>query len=311
MDPLSEVLSLLPIRHSVVAGLKAGGSWAIDFPAPDGIKFNAIVHGGCWLRVDGVDLPIRLQDGDGFLLTCRRAFSLCSDPRLPTIPADTVYRHAVNGIASCGNADAFFLIGGRFAFGKEAALLLESLPPVAVVRSGSDQAATLNWALHCLARELATPSPGHAMLIQHLGQIMLVQVLRVFLAQAGPHDGWLSAIADPRLGAAIQAIHADPARRWTVQGLADIAALSRSAFAAHFSKRVGMPPLEYVLRWRMQLAAKALRGRRASISSVAQQLGYDSDSAFSHAFKRIMACSPRAYRQRSRWQADVDPMAAT
>ncbi|MBY4674889.1 cupin domain-containing protein [Burkholderia multivorans] len=113
MDPLSEVLSLLSTQSSVFAGLKAGGDWAIDFPPPDGIKFNAIVEGACWLTVEGVEQPIRLETGDCFLLSRKRAFSLRSDLTLPAIRSDEIYRHAVNGIARCGTADVFFLIGGR------------------------------------------------------------------------------------------------------------------------------------------------------------------------------------------------------
>lgn len=300
MDPLSEVLSLLNAQDSVFAGLKAGGNWAIDFPPPDGIKFNAIVDGACWLTVDGVEKPIRLESGDCFLLPRKRTFSLCSDLSLPAIHSDEIYCHAVNGIARCGTADAFFLIGGRFAFGEEANLLFNGLPPVAVIKSGSDQASVLSWALHRLAHELSTPSPGGSVVVQHLGHIMLVQVLRLYLEQEGnAMPSWLLAVSDPRISTAIQAIHADPACSWTVKDLARIAGMSRSTFALHFKQKAGITPLEYVSHWRMQQAARLLKANHATISSLAQKLGYDSDSAFSHAFKRIMKCSPREYREKS------------
>ena len=92
-------------------------------------------RGACWLSVEGVAQAIRLERGDCFLLSRRRTFSLRSDPGLPAVPADQVYRHAVQGIARCGTADGFFLIGGRFAFGEAAGLLVDGLPPVAVVRA--------------------------------------------------------------------------------------------------------------------------------------------------------------------------------
>lgn len=299
MDPLSEVLSLLSTQSSVFAGLKAGGNWAIDFPPPDGIKFNAIVEGACWLTVEGVKQPIRLETGDCFLLSRKRAFSLRSDLTLPAIHSDAIYRHAVNGVAHCGTSDAFFLIGGRFAFGEEAGLLFDGLPPVAVIKGGSDQASVLNWALQRIAHELATPSPGNSIVVQHLGHIMLVQVLRIYLTQEGNSTpSWLQAISDPRIGAAIQAIHADPAHCWTVEDLAKIAGVSRSTLALRFKQKAGVAPLEYVSRWRMQLATRSLKANHTTISSIAQKLGYDSDSAFSHAFKRIMKCSPREYREK-------------
>jgi len=299
MDPLSEVLSLLNTQSSYFAGLKAGGEWAIDFPPPDGIKFNAVVEGQCWLAVEGVAAPIHLEAGDCFLLSRQRAFSLRSEPSLRAVASEEVYRHAVNGIARCGSADAFFLIGGRFAFGEEAGLLCDGLPAVALIKSDSDQASVLRWALQRLAHELSNPSPGNAIVVQHLGHIMLVQVLRIYLAQEGTGAPcWLLAVSDPRVGAAIQAIHAEPARRWTLEALADVAGVSRSTLALHFKQKAGVAPLEYVLRWRMQLAGRSLRKGRATISSIAQDLGYDSDSAFSNAFKRVMHCSPREYREK-------------
>ncbi len=299
MDPLSEILSILSTQYSFFAGLKAGGDWAIDFPPPDGIKFNAVVEGACWLTVEGVEQPIRLEVGDCFLLSRKRAFSLRSDLLLSAIRSDEIYRHAVNGIAHCGTADAFFLIGGRFAFGEEVHFLFDELPPVAVIKSGSAQASVLSWALQCLAHELATPSPGNAIVVQHLGHIMLVQVLRMHLAQKGNSTpSWLFAIFDPRIGAVIKAIHADPARPWMVEDLAKVAGVSRSTLALRFKQKAGITPLEYVSRWRMQLATQLLKSHHTTISSIAQKLGYDSDSAFSHAFKRTMKCSPREYREK-------------
>ncbi|MBD1554451.1 AraC family transcriptional regulator [Pseudomonas typographi] len=299
MDPLSEMLALLGTQSSVFAGLKAGGPWALDFPPPEGIKFNAVVHGTCELSVDGEQQPIPLKAGDCFLLSRQRAFSLGSDLALPAVNCETVYRHAVNGIAHCGNAGEFFLIGGRFAFGEEAALLFDALPAVAVIKHGSEQASVLRWALERLAHELTQPSPGSSLMVQHFGHIMLVQVLRIYLAQeaSGP-PSWLLALSDPRLGSVLQAIHAAPARRWTVEDLAQVAGVSRSTLALKFKQKAGASPLEYVLRWRMQLATRALRNSQVTISSIAQKLGYDSDSAFSNAFKRIMNCSPREYRKR-------------
>jgi AraC-like DNA-binding protein len=138
---------------------------------------------------------------------------------------------------------------------------------------------------------------GHHVIVQHLGQIMLVQALRMYLAQQ-PHlyPSWLQAISDPRIGPVMQAIHQHPAQSWTVAALAQIAGLSRSSFALRFKQKAGMPPLTYVARWRILLALGLLRANHSTISTIAQQLGYDSDSAFSHAFKRMLHCSPRDYR---------------
>ncbi len=298
MDPLSEVLSPLSSQNAFFGGLKAGGDWAVHFPALQGGKFNAVVRGGCWLAAEGLAAPLRLEAGDCLLLTRSLPVTVGSDLSLPALDADAIYFQAKNGVATCGEGETCLFIGGRFAFGEEVELLFGALPALMVIRGGKEEAAVLQWALQRLADELLTPSPGRALMIHHLGHIMLTQALRIYLAEHG--DGtssWLSALFEPRIGAAIQAIHAEPARRWTVAALAAKAGVSRSTLALRFKQKAGMAPLEYVLYWRMLLAARALRNGHATVSSIAQSLGYDSDSAFSNAFKRVMHCSPRNYRK--------------
>ncbi|MBN3788046.1 AraC family transcriptional regulator [Burkholderia sp. Ac-20353] len=297
MDPLSEVLSLLETRSSYFTGLRAGGDWAIDIPPPDGIKFNAVVDGSCWLAVDGAGPPARLEAGDCFLLAAPRRFVLASDLAVPPVAATDVYREMQDGIARYGAPENCFLVGGRFTFEDNAHLLLGSLPPVVIVSGRSEPATVLRWALQRLASEFGAPSLGASLMVRHLAHMMLVQILRVH-AETHAHNetGWLAAFTDSRIATGITAIHAEPARRWTVDDLAARCNVSRSTFAARFKQRMGFGPLEYVLRWRMQLAMRALRQSDAAVSAVAQSLGYDSDSAFSHAFKRIVGCSPREFR---------------
>lgn len=297
MDPLSSVLSTLQPRSALFAGLQAGRDWALSFPPPEGIKFNAVVEGRCWLSVAGLADAVALDAGDCFLLTQPLAFALASDPRLPTTPAAPLYAVAPAGIARHGSADAFFLVGGRFTFATNARLLFEGLPPVIVIRQDSEPASLLRWALPLLARELAQPAPGSELTVQQLGQLMLVQALRLHLGdtqQSFPN--WLRVLADSQLAPAIQAIHADPARRWTVAELAATARMSRSTLALKFKLSAGLGPLEYLTRWRMLLATTALTHGQQTISAIAAQLGYLSDSAFSHAFRRVLGQSPRAYR---------------
>ncbi len=161
----------------------------------------------------------------------------------------------------------FFLIGGRFSFGDEAAILLDCLPPLLHVRGDTDQASVLHWALQRLAQELQATAPGAALMTRHLGHMMLLQMLRQYLAAQASHPaGWLFALADPRLRAAIEAMHAQPAQRWTLQQLAAVAGQSRSAFALHFKNRVGVTPLDYLLRWRMRLATRRLKDSGAPIA---------------------------------------------
>ncbi len=299
VDPLSDVLALLKPKSYVSLGLDAGRDWAIDFPPPQGIKFNAVLSGGCWLEVDGAE-PVRLEEGDCFLLTQSRPFRMASDRGLPAIPADEIYAHARDGVATCNGGGAFFLVGSRFGFsGAGAGLLLGILPPVVPVSARSDQASVLRFAIDQMARELRGRHPGGFLMTEHLAHIMLAQILRLYLAAPDTEGtGWLFALADRQIGMAIGAMHAEPARHWTLQQLAAMTGMSRSSFAERFKQKVGAAPMDYLTRWRMMLAGERLANGSEPIGKIALSLGYESESAFSTAFKRVMARSPRQYGRR-------------
>jgi len=298
LDPLSQVLSLLSTRHSFFAGVRAGGAWAVRFPPPAGLKFHAVLQGSCWLSIDGVQGWREVQAGDCYLITRPHAYTLASHPGVAPLDGPAVFATAVNGVLTLGAGDEFFLVGGRFDFSDDVGLLLAGLPPLVLLDRSTPQAEVLQWSLQLLGQELSQPGAGTALVIQNLAHMMLVQFLRLYLASEAPiSPGWLSAQADATVRPAVQAIHAHPQRRWTVESLAGFASVSRSTFAQRFKQAMGMAPLEYVLRWRMLLAARELRQADATISSIAERLGYDSDSAFSSAFKRVMSCSPKRYRE--------------
>ncbi|OWO92267.1 AraC family transcriptional regulator [Rhizobium esperanzae] len=295
-DPLSDVLALLKPRSYVSVGLDAGLDWAIDFPPPEGIKFNAVLSGTCWLELNGAE-PILLEKGDCFLLTQGRPFRMMSDRSLPTIPANDIYAHAKDGVAICNGGGEFFLVGSRFAFsGAGSDLLVSILPPVVHIREKSDQASILRFAIDQMARELREQHPGGFLMAEHLAHIMLMQILRLYLTAPNTQaTGWLFALADRQIGKAIVAMHAEPARRWTLQQLAGITGMSRSSFAERFKKKVGAAPMDYLTRWRMMLACDRLANESGPISTIALSLGYESEAAFSTAFRRVMARSPRQY----------------
>lgn len=297
MDPLSDVLSLLEPRSYVSASLDAGGDWSIQFPQHEGIKFNAVVAGECWLAVAGVPDTVCLKAGDCFLLLSGRPFRLASDLTLMPIDADTLFSSArEGGVVSCNGGGDFLLVGSRFALaGDHADILLGVLPPIVHIRKESDQAA-LRWLLERMMQELRDRQPGGLLVAQHLAHMMLVQALRLYLAEGlSGGVGWFFALADPQIGAAISAMHENPAHRWTLQKLAEHTCLSRSSFALKFKQMVGATLMEYLTRWRMLLAGDRLTNASDSIFEIALSLGYESESAFSTAFKRVMGCSPRQY----------------
>jgi AraC-like DNA-binding protein len=297
MDPLSDVLSLLKPRSSVSAGFDAGGDWSVAFTGNVGIKCYAVASGQCWLAVDGVAEAVHLNAGDCFLLPGGRPFRLTSDVALAPIDSTHVFPPAqAGGVVTWNGGGGLFLVGSRFTLtGAHANMLLAMLPPIVHIRKKTDQAA-LRWSIERMMQELHEGQPGSYLMAQHLAHMMLVQALRVHMAQ-GPDGGvgWFFALADKQMGAAITALHADPARRWTLQALAERACMSRSAFALKFKATVGASPMDYLTRWRMLLGGDRLAHTSDSLSAIALSLGYESESAFSTAFKRVMGCSPRRY----------------
>lgn len=296
MDPLSEVLALLKPERYLARSFENSGDWCIRFPAHGGIKCYAVLRGGCWLAVDGVPDAVRLEAGDCFLLPGGRPFRLASDLALPAVEAEVhrAQKAERGGVMPGGNPVA--MVGSSFALsGPQARLLLGALPPTLHLEQASEQAA-LRWAIERMEQELRDALPGGSLLAEHLAHMMLLQALRLHLSQAGGSGvGWLGALADRKMSAAIGAMHADPAHRWTVGELAGRVGLSRSTFAARFKATVGEAPLEYLTRWRMLLAADRLGRGGEPVSRIALSLGYESESAFSTAFKRVMGCAPRRY----------------
>ena len=300
MDPLSDVLSLLKPRSSLSSGLDAGGAWSIQFSPPVLVKCYAVVSGQCWLAVEGVPDALLLKAGECFLLPGGRPFRLASDLSLPPVDSSSVFPPArAGGVVTVGGGGSFFLVGSRFTLGGHTDLLLGMLPPVVHFSSEGDRAA-MRWLVERMQQEVRGQQPGGDLVAQHLAHMMLIQALRLYLAH-GPHErdaggvGWLFALGDRQLGAAIENIHAEPAGHWTVQALAERAGMSRSAFAQRFKAMVGTSPMAYLTRWRMVLAAERLSRPGEPVSVIALSLGYESESAFSTAFKRVMGRSPRQH----------------
>jgi len=297
MDPLSDVLSLLVPRSYGAGGFDMGGQWSIHFPQHPGFKCYAVVTGQCWLSMQGVPEALPLTAGDCFLLPQGRPFRLASDLQLPPILYSSLPR--VGGIASNDGGGDCFIVGGHFALtDRHASILLSVLSPIVHVREEADKVA-LRWSLERMSHELRERQAGALLVAQHLSHIILVQALRLHIAEgSGAGVGWLFALADKQISAAITAVHNDPGHRWTLQMLAEQAGMSRSGFALRFRELVGETPMDYVTRWRMLVAVDRMSASNEPVSVVARSLGYVSESSFSTAFKRVMGCSPRQYSRR-------------
>jgi hypothetical protein len=206
MDPLSDVLSLLKLRSYMCGGFDHGGDWSVQFEKHSGIKCYALVSGQCWLSVEGVPGPVHLEAGDCFLLPSGRPFRLATDLALAPVDVHSIFQLPANGaIRTLNGGGGCFGIGGHFALeGDHAGMLLGALPPIVHLRKESDKAA-MRWSIQRLMEELVEPQPGGLLMAQHLAQMMLVQALRLHLAEGSSGGvGWLFALADPRMRAAIQ-----------------------------------------------------------------------------------------------------------
>ncbi|NMO54600.1 AraC family transcriptional regulator [Actinoplanes sp. TBRC 11911] len=259
-----------------------------------------MLRGHMWLNTGGAE-PLLLRAGDCYLLTSGDAYAVGSDPDRPADDGmavfeaawpDTVYHNVAPGVP--GETSA---ISGALAFDETtAALLVEHLPAVSAIRSGTPAAAALRPVLEMLAQETSTDIPGTGAMRDHLTHILFVQTLRAVLTGAGTPTGWLRALGDERLRPALALMHRHPAEPWTLPKLAAAAGMSRSTFAQRFKDTVGLAPLDYLARWRVQSAARLLRATDRTISSVAKEFGFGTENSFIRTFKRVTGQSPARYR---------------
>jgi AraC-like DNA-binding protein len=298
-DQLSDVFDLIEVRGLVTGGFAVRGDWFCAYDVEDPLKMVAVVCGNLRLTTDGVE-PIDLRPGDVAILNHRTHMLLEGGPgsgpatRLdPEASGEAFVR--VDG-AGCGTADV--IIGGHVDVNPMGeALLAQALPPVGHVRASAAEATNLHAILNRVLDEVTGHRVGSAFAIQQQGQLLLLEVLRAYLAQAGElPPGWLRLLTDERLRPAVTSMHDEPGKPWRLDELARVAAMSRTSFAERFRTVSGVPPLTYLNNWRMQLARHALRDSDTRVGPLAFRLGYTSESAFSNAFKREVGMSPLRYR---------------
>jgi AraC-like DNA-binding protein len=295
-DPLSDFIELLK-PQSVACGAVDTGEAHLSFPEHRGIKCHSLMVGEAWLDLEGVAEPIRLTAGDIFLLPHGHRYSLATDLHLA--PVD--YREALAGrfpgqlLRYNGGGRATIMSVAFTVDIRNAEMLLKLLPPFVHLHGDGDRL-SLDQSMHQMMRELAEPRPGSRLIVEQLTTVMLAQVLRAYLAQEGQgRVGWLFALADHQIGISIGAMHTNPAYHWTLQDLAKRAGMGRTSFANRFKNSVGFTPMDYLTRLRMLLASNMLSTSNDPVSVVAEAVGYESESAFSHAFKRYSGYAPRRY----------------
>lgn len=290
IDPLAQMIALLRPSASFSKLVTAKGRWAVR-PPGEGPFYAALLEGDLELSVAGQP-PVRLGAGDFVLIPAGDAFTVTSrtPPQGGQLMEPTEIAPGVFHLGAPGEPDTRMLIG-YCAFGAEDAALLVSLLPRLVIVHGERRLTTL---VELLREEARAGRPGREAVLARLLEVLLIEALRSTTGSSAA-PGLLRGLADDRLAAALRRMHAEPARDWTIGELARAAALSRSTFFDRFRREVGVAPMEYLLGWRMTLAKDLLRGRDATVSEVAQRVGYSSSSTFSVAFTRQVGTSPTAY----------------
>ena len=310
MDPLSDVLSMLKVTSLLSSRFEARGGWALRFPSyASQIKFGGVLSGRLQIWIEGTRAPVALEEGDFFLLTNGQPFRTATDPTRAFEDGPATHRRhrGPDGVVRLGDEGPLVsLVSGRFTFeGEVGDLLLRHLPPLIHLRADDPGCAPLASLLELLRLEVSDTRPGASVARTSLAAMVLVQTLRIFLNNTPQPEGWLGAMADARIGAALSRLHGDLAHRWTVESLATAAGMSRTAFAVRFKQLTGTTPLDYLSAWRMTVARGALRASDEAIAGIAERVGYLSDTAFSAAFKRQTGQSPGRFR--SRWHARAEP----
>ncbi len=314
MDPITDIFRTLHVTAFGLHRLEATAPWGVKqenqdteevtpsarktLPA-DLAHFAMLSRGSCWLSVEGRPEPIPLTGGDCFLLAKGTSIVLRDSPG--TRPGWTfrqIGALANGNVAHCGGGGApTTIVCGSLSFDRASVQPIKKLLPKLILMKADDaRTLALHNTVQALAAEMAEQAPGSEVVATRLAEVLFIQILRARIASDPKQtQGWLRAVFDPQVGRALRAMHDNVKAPWTVQSLAAAAGMSRSAFAARFKELLEQSPLEYVTEWRMQKAMQLLEQRDKKLVDIARMVGYESDAAFSKAFKRVVGANPGEY----------------
>lgn len=289
MDAISAILDAFHLNASVLERARFCGHWALAHRGGGQASFHLVIDGRCWLdRLDGTG-PLALDAGDLLILPRDAPHRLG--------PARGIGPERAPERRPLGNAgDGPGLVCGYFGF--DAGLhnpILDALPDDLLIRAGAGEPA-LRQLVGLIAAEAARDNPGTGAMINRLADALFIEAVRHHLATAEAPAGLFAALADPVVGRALRALHAEPDTAWTLAGLARAAASSRSVLTERFAATLGVAPMAYLFQWRMQLARRWLREGQP-VARVAERCGYTTEAGFSKAFARHFGTGPGAVRR--------------
>jgi AraC-like DNA-binding protein len=311
MDALSDLIRVIRLTGGVFLDAEFSAPWCVYSQVEPGecrphllearhiISFHYVIEGTLLVSVEG-EAPLRLRAGDIVLLPRNEVHVLGSAPDLTPehvslqMPEDGSLPRLVLG----GGGERARIVCGFLGSDAPSSPLLAALPRVLSLNVAESAAG--DWiasSFQFAAREISAGQLGSASIISRLSELLFVEALRRYVATLPPQQqGWLAALRDPVIARALALLHSRPAHAWTAEELAGVVGLSRSAFAERFTTLIGQPPIQYLTQWRLQLAAQRLRGGREPLARIAAEIGYDSEAAFSRAFKRQFGAPPAAWR---------------
>lgn len=298
MDPITDLISRLKVAKQKTIVFNVKKNTNVIFPAYSGMKIYIVNRGPFFVEVAGSNTATPVNSGDLFILSSGLQFKIFDSKQEKCI--DVTKIRLIDGRTSYftnGGSDLSF-VGCRFTFEYNDPLgMLKNLPEPIVVRTQDKESDGLDIFLSHLSSEIVEPTQGTELITEHLLRIILIKSLRVLInsGEINADKCWIHALSDKNIGPVLSCIHEDAGKKWRIDELASIACMSRSAFTTKFRKLTGLSTVEYISKWRFNLAIERVKTKDERISEVALELGYDSVSAFSNAFKKSMGISPSGY----------------
>src|SRR5580704_4919406 len=314
MDALSETLRVVRLVGAIFIHARFTAPWCYQSPSADSaapllepgaeriVIFHLITEGECFVEMDG-EPPVRLIAGDAVIFPEGDAHRMTSQPGLPPAKGarlDAVLARRPRQLNHGGGGPTTRLVCGYLACdARLAQILLAGLPQLVKVNvRGSNAGIWLEASVRYALAEARSPRPGGAGVLAKLAEVLFIEVLRLYMNEHSEgRTGWLAGVGDRIVGPALNALHARPAHAWTLEELAHSAGTSRSVLAERFQHLVGSSPIQYLTQWRMLLAANLLRRSNAPLARIAEDVGYQTDTAFSRAFRREYGSPPAAWRR--------------
>ena len=314
MDALSETLRVVRLIGAIFIQGRFSAPWCYQSPRADSaapllepgaervVIFHLITEGDCFVEMDS-GAPVSLNAGDAVVFPQGHAHRMCSQPGLkPARGArleDVLSRRPRKLMYGGGGRTTRLVCGYLACDARLARMLLSGLPPLLKVSvRGSNAGIWLEASVKYALAEARSPRPGGAGVLAKLAEVLFIEVLRLYMCEEGAaRSGWLAAVRDRTVGAALNQLHTRPAQSWTLESLARAAGTSRSVLAERFASLVGSPPMEYLTQWRMMLAANLLSHSNAPLARIAEDVGYQTDTAFIRAFRREYGLPPAKWRR--------------